>query len=148
TFSNSNVKATMTSSFTGSATGSAMADFFLGNVATFTLGTDSNFNLKSEYAGLYVGDTWKLNQKLTLNYGLRWEPYFPQVHPDKAISHFDQNAFNQGIRSSQFPTAPAGIFFPGDAGFPGTTGMYKKWSDFSPRLGLAWDPKGDGRTSI
>jgi hypothetical protein len=39
--------------------------------------------------------------------------------------------------------------FPGDAGYDGgLQGMHNQWRNFSPRLGFAWDMKGDGRTSV
>jgi len=44
--------------------------------------------------------------------------------------------------------APPGFSYPGDAGFPGKSGEYSQWKEFAPRLGFAWDPKGDGKTSI
>ena len=144
----SNNRSTMSTTSNGSISGSAMADFFLGNVSSFQNGTDASYDILARYLGLYVGDTWKVNQKLTLSYGLRWEPYFPQVHTEKFVFHFDHNLFTQGVKSNQFPTAPPGLVFPGDPGFPGLTGMYKKWTDFSPRLGLGWDVNGDGRTSV
>ena len=148
TVSYGNNYSTMTTSFTGAATGSAMADFFMGAVTSFANGTDWDWGLNSKYVGVYAGDVWKLNQKLTVNYGLRWEPYFPMIHTEKGVSHFDLNAFTKGIKSSQFPTTPAGIFFPGDPGFPGSSGMYTQWRNFAPRLGLAWDVSGDGRTAV
>ena len=36
----------------------------------------------------------------------------------------------------------------GDEGFPGTTGMKTVWSNVAPRVGVSWDPKGDGGTAI
>ena len=64
------------------------------------------------------------------------------------IYQFDQSRFNAGIKSTQFANAPAGLFYPGDPGFPDNTGMNKQWKDFAPRLGVVWDPKGDGKMSI
>jgi carboxypeptidase family protein/TonB-dependent receptor-like protein len=148
TNSYSNNYSTMTSTFNGQAYGLGMADFFMGSVASFGMGTYSDQNKKSRYFGLYGGDTWKLNQKLTLNYGVRWEPYFPMVHLDKSVFHFDADALAKGIKSNRFSTTPAGMLFAGDPGFPGLSGQYNKWWNFSPRAGLAWDVSGDGRTSV
>jgi hypothetical protein len=89
-----------------------------------------------------------LNPKLTVNAGLRWEPFFPLVNRDSSILHFDMDLVRQGVKTRQFPNAPAGLLFPGDPGFPGKSGMYDQWLNFSPRLGFAWDVHGDGRMSV
>ena len=77
---------------------------------------------EDKYIGLYGADTWKLNQKLTLNYGLRWEPYFPVVNMDGSAIHFDEDALEKGIKTTRFTNAPPGVFFNGDPGFPGIAG--------------------------
>ncbi len=134
--------------FTGDTTGLGLADFLTGNVATLTNGPTAAKNKRGTTLALYVADSWKLRSRLTLNYGLRWEPYFPLVDLKGGPSHFDRDAFVKGIRSRQFDTTPPGILFPGDAGFPLPEGQYKQWRNLSPRLGFAWDVTGDGRTSV
>ncbi len=69
--------------------------------------------------------------------------------PTGYVMHFDQSLFNQNVHSTVYPNAPAGLEFPGDPGFstnnrPSNT----KLNDFAPRLGVVWDPKGDGRMTI
>jgi hypothetical protein len=134
--------------FNGQITGLAMGDFLTGNVFTFTQSPPDTHRAKQWYAGLYVQDTWKVNARLTLNGGIRWEPYFPQERIDGLIGHFDLAAFNSGQKTTQFTNAPPGLFYPGDPGFPGNTGIQTRWTNFSPRVGLAWDPQGNGRTSV
>jgi hypothetical protein len=134
--------------FTGKATGLGMADFFTGKVTEFSEGTTADQNKQQTNLGFFAADTWKINQRVTLSGGLRWEPNFPVNNNDGSGSHFDQDAFNKGIKSSRFVKAPPGIFFQGDAGFPGAAGQNRNWMNFSPRLGLAWDVSGDGRTSV
>ena len=63
---------------------------------------------ESKYIGLYGADTWKVNQKLTLNYGLRWEPYFPMINLDGSAIHFDPDALRKGIKSNRFDEHTAG----------------------------------------
>jgi Carboxypeptidase regulatory-like domain/TonB dependent receptor len=134
--------------FNGQTTGLGMADFFTGDVSLFRNGAPSEQHNRSKYVGLYAADTWKLNQKLTLNYGVRWEPYLPQVNLDRSAIHVDVDAMNKGIKTKRFDNAPPGLFFEGDPGFPGKSGMYNQWWNFSPRVGFAWDVTGDGRTSV
>jgi hypothetical protein len=144
----SDSKSNFNASFTGQVTGLLMGDFFAGTVNQLSNGTDALHYKRTKYLGLYGGDTWKLNQKLIMSYGLRWEPYFPIRDLIGAMIHFDPVAMAQGIKSTKFSTTPPGVFYPGDPGFPGSSGMHTKWANFSPRLGLAWDVNGDGRTSI
>ena len=81
--------------------------------------------------------------------GVRWEPYLGQNVENGAITNFVLDNFRQGIKTTRFANAPAGLIYPGDPGFPaGKTGMNKQWRNMSPRAGVAWDVSGDGRTAI
>ncbi len=144
----SDSQAGLSFTFNGQTTGLGMADFFMGNVSQFQNGTYSVQNKRSKYFGLYGADTWKVSQELTMNYGLRWEPYFPIQNIEGGAMNFDEDALRKGIKSTRFTNTPPGLFFSGDPGFPGLAGLNKKWWNFSPRLGLAWDMTGNGRTSI
>ena len=134
--------------FNGQTTGLGLSDFLMGNVFQLSQATPEEHHSRQWYLGTYFADSWKATSRLNLNYGVRWEPYFPQQNPDRAFSHFERDAFSKGIKTTQFTQAPPGLFFPGDAGFPSTSGQYKQWGNFSPRLALAWDMTGDGRTSV
>src|SRR5262249_2547319 len=116
--------------------------------STLINGTSVEQHNRSKSVGLYVNDTWKYTQKLTLNFGLRWEPFFPQVNLDGTSIHYDEAALKAGIKTNRFINAPPGVFFDTDPGFAGRSGMYNQWTNFSPRVGLAFDPSGDGKTSI
>ena len=72
---------------------------------------------------MYGQDTWRVANTVTLNLGLRWDPYFGTVWENGTISNFSLDNFRAGVRSTSFPNAPAGLLYPGDAGFPpGKTG--------------------------
>ncbi len=64
------------------------------------------------------------------------------------ITDFDMGRFLAGIKSTVFANAPPGFYFPGDPGFPDKSATYSHWDHFDPRGGIAWDPKGDGKTSV
>ena len=73
--------------------------------------------MKQCYVGLYALDTWKLNSRATLNYGLRWEPGIAQQIRNGAIYNFNLDRYLRDERSTVFPNAPAGFLYPGDPGF-------------------------------
>src|SRR5262249_27013907 len=62
-------------SFTGQTTGLALSDFLAGAVTTFSQQGIQYDNERYQYFGAYAQDTWKATSHLTVNYGLRWEPY-------------------------------------------------------------------------
>src|SRR5205085_4202572 len=102
-----------------------------------------------KYLGFYAQDTWRARPRVTINGGLRWEPYFGQQVENGALSTFSMENFQKAVKSTVYHNAPAGFLWPGDPGFPkGNTGLYPQWSNLSPRIGVAWDVKGDGSLAI
>jgi hypothetical protein len=98
---------------------------------------------------VYGQDAWTVTDRVTLNLGLRWDPYQGVVWENGTITNFSFENFYNGVRSTKFPNAPAGLRFPGDPGMPpGRTGMNRQWLNLSPRVGAAWDVNGDGRTAV
>jgi hypothetical protein len=146
--SNANVRSPGVYSFTGTATGLGLADFITGKLAQLDQSAPNTLYMKQWYFGGYAQDTWKITPHLTLNYGVRWEPWFPQIITNGAIYNFSLARFQAGVRSSIFKNAPFGFYYPGDPGFPGKSGLNSRLGDFGPRIGLAWDPFGDGKTSV
>jgi hypothetical protein len=135
--------------FNGSITGLGLADFLLGRVAIFEHGSYFGVDLTQLYQGYYAQDTWRASERVTLNGGLRWEPFLGQQIQNGAIANFSRENFDKRIRSTQFINAPAGFIYPGDSGFPaGRSGLQKQWGNVSPRIGVAWDVTGNGRTSV
>lgn len=90
----------------------------------------------------FAQDAWKVSPRLTLTPGLRYEIYQPVGENNNKIA-----AFVPGFQSTLYPNAPLGYAFSGDPGIP--SGLYNiDYTDVAPRLGIAWDPKGDSRTAI
>jgi hypothetical protein len=140
--------------FTGQATGLGMADFLTGRLTSLFQGQPNKHQATELVLNGYVTDTWKLSSRFTANLGLRWDPYLAQRIPDVlegtpgAVYNFDHDRFISGVHSSVFVNAPAGFYYPGDPGFPGRSGINDQWWHFTPRVGFAWDVRGDGRTSL
>ena len=135
--------------FNGRATGLGLADFLTGQISQFRHGAPGLLINDQWYLGLYGQDTWQMTNRVTLNVGLRWEPYFGTNFKDATISNFVRENFDAGIKSTVYINAPAGLIYPGDPGFPeGTSGLKKQWMNLSPRVGAAWDVHGDGRLAV
>ncbi len=127
-------------------TGLGMSDFLLGRLNSMTQGVPNTTFANKWYAALYAQDTWKVNRRLTLNYGIRWEPFLPEGINNGAIFNYSYADFAAGKKSTVFRNAPAGLKYAGDPGFQGLTGVNRRYNQFAPRLGVAFDPKGDAKT--
>jgi hypothetical protein len=145
-----NVFSAVAFGFTGlpAATGLGMTDFLVGQLSTLTQATPNTVFTTKWGHSLYAQDTWKASRRLTINMGIRWEPFLPQRLNNGAVFNFDWDRFNRGVRSTVFRRAPVGLLYAGDPGFQGLTGVNNRFNQFAPRIGLAFDPRGDGRTSI
>jgi hypothetical protein len=134
--------------FSGAVTGLALADFLLGKPSAFTQATETVVYDRANYFGTYVQDAWKVSPRFTLSAGVRWDPFLPVTSKYGWLAHFDPALFAQNVHSTVYTKAPAGVVFPGDPNYPGDGVSNRRWNNFAPRIGVAWDPEGNGRTSI
>ncbi len=147
--SQANVRSPGQFTFNGSLTGLPLADFLSGRLQSLVQATPNSLDMQQFYMGLYAQDTWKVSPKVTFNYGLRWEPGFAQQIRNGAIYNFSADRFLAGEKTTQYANAPPGFLYPGDDGFTNDkAGMKDNLLQFSPRIGFAWDPTGDGRMAI
>jgi len=136
-------------SFNGQGTGLSLADFMMGVVSGGVVQGNPVYDYDDhDYLGAYVQDDWRLRANLSLNIGLRWEPFIPIRNTYSWVSNFDMARFDQGVKSTVYPQAPPGLLFPGDTGYTGRGATKSQLAQFAPRLGAIWTPGGDGKTSI
>jgi hypothetical protein len=129
--------------FSGQLSGNAASDFLLG-FPSQTRATTTQA-IQDGYGWLFAGyfqDEYRVTSQLTLNFGLRYELPTPFIDVNDAIT-----GFHTGQQSTIYPNAPAGLVYAGDAGVPRGIVPTDK-NNFAPRLSAAWDPVGDGKTSI
>ena len=133
--------------FTSDVVGNALAAFMIGKLRTFNQGAGEFKNNRNLFPAFYITDSWHATSRLTLTYGVRYEPYFPWNEIKGRVEEFSIPNYNAGIKSTVFPNAPAGLLFPGDPGMPsrGTTGTL---ADFAPRVGFAYAPSKNGKMSV
>jgi hypothetical protein len=128
--------------FNGSRTGYLPADILLGLPSLFNQDSGRTIRLSEAKGHYWVQDDWKAGNKLTINAGLRWEPWTP---PTDSLHNLV--GFNLGQQSTIAPDAPLGMVYPGDSGVPQS--LFKNdYKAFAPRLGFAYDLKGNARTVL
>ena len=135
-------------------------NFLLGNVSTFTQPSmDVTPDVRSWQVEAYAQDDYKFNPRMTLFYGLRWTYFGQPIDANSIMDNFDPALYNKANAPKIDPTT--GNVIPGTTGWQ-TNGIIiggknspfggqvsnNNWTNFAPRLGLAWDPIGDGKTSI
>jgi outer membrane receptor protein involved in Fe transport len=150
-------------SFTG---GDPTAEFLLGKPDTeLRIRYLNHPGYRAWSDGFFFQDDWKVSSRLTLNLGVRYELLFPFSeyraegesntiwNPRGPLPISGGGTYLPGAQSTVLPLAPPGLLFPGDKtshypnGIPtALIGLDKKLIE--PRIGFAWDPRGDGKTSI
>jgi len=123
-------------------TNNAIANLLLGSAVTFYQGLgDFNRGVRVWGLGTYAQDEWRASSRVTVNYGVRYERINPFTEIQDRL-----NGFVPGQQSTVYPNAPRGLVFPGDEGVG--KGIAHSANAVMPRLGVAWDPSGDGVWSV
>ena len=128
--------------FDGTGTGNGFADFLLGIPSFYQQGPAAPSNIRSKSSDGFLQDEWRVTRKLTLTLGVRYEYNSPKYDTEGRTF-----SVIPGLQSTVFPHAPTGLVFPGDQGAPRGVNFPDK-NNWAPRLGFAWDPGGNGKTSV
>jgi outer membrane receptor protein involved in Fe transport len=124
-------------------TKNVLADFVLGLPEEFQQGSgDPALNGSSWTYSFYAQDEYRLNKRITIEAGVRYEVNAPYVEQHNHLA-----ALHPGQQSTVQPTAPVGLVYPGDANTPRST-YDTDINNVAPRLGVIFDPGGNGRTSF
>lgn len=134
-------------SFTADNTNDALASYMLGYVRTLTQGFGEYKDNNLYSVSLYAQDDIHATSRLTVNLGLRWEPFFPWHETMNRMEQFSVSDYMAGKRSSIYTNAPPGLLFPGDSGMP-YYGLNSSYRNFSPRVGFAYALTSDHKTSL
>jgi hypothetical protein len=121
----------------GGVNGLDLATFLLGDVTSFAryvnnpnIAGANNAAERQKRWFFYGQDTWRLTPKLTLNYGLRWEIYFPETVNGKGHGGFANIVDNGGA---------GGIRVAGYGRYGTNGNVDNKWTAFAPRVGVAYE---------
>jgi len=146
-------------------TGNGLANMLLGN---YTSAAQQNGQFLATFRfqtwEAYAQDTWKVNRKLTLEYGLRWVYNGPTYTYGKYLmNYFDPSLYDAAKAVSIVTNAPGsarqgsivpnsgnpynGMIVEGTSGWP-QGGVKHRFNNFGPRFGFAYDPTGNGKTAI
>jgi len=128
-----------------SSTGNAIADFYTGYEQTYYMDNGRKAYLREWRPAIYLQDDWKATQRLTLNLGLRWDPWMPPIDANGTLVGF--NLANPNFQSTIAPGAPKGMWFVGDPGLSNTV-FNNNFKDFAPRIGFAYNVFGNSKTVV
>lgn len=143
---------------TGVTTGNIVADFLLRDM-TFDFDENSaQRQVPQRWRDLefYVSDSWKVGPRLTFDYGVRYSMFYNPYAADDKVMSFDPSRFDPALGDDPCNGLlhPPGTTFCEDAGFVGgaagpNRSLYEQdTNNFAPRLGVAWDLTGEGKTVV
>jgi Carboxypeptidase regulatory-like domain len=132
-FTFSNLMTSQPNSPSFGSLGSSVASFLLGAVGTAGAFIPQETGLRDLRIGLFAQDEWRVNPKLTLSYGLRWDfnPSFSEVN--NLMSSFEPNIPNPGAGGLL-----GALAFAGQSGLPGKFFATNWKAGFGPRLGVSY----------
>jgi hypothetical protein len=157
--------------FNGNYTGNDFADFLLGYANSYTeLAVQDSGHWNNVSWAAYVQDNWRVNKRLTLNLGLRWDGVPHTYEANNRMANFYPNLYNPanaavilpggnispsspGLGTSPNPILAGipfylnGIGIAGQAGIPNGL-VQNHWAAFGPRVGFAYDLTGQGKTVL
>jgi carboxypeptidase family protein/TonB-dependent receptor-like protein len=137
----------------------AFANFLLGNVASFSQASeDVTPDIHANQYELYVQDDFRVKPNFTLNLGVRYSNFRQPTDSNHELTNFDPALFNRANVPALTPSGLLanvsansylnGIIINGQNSPFGQKVGSQDNTDFAPRFGFAWDPFGDGKTSI
>lgn len=121
----------ITSNLGAANTGNALAAFLLGEVNAGSVQTSDLIQSRAAYLAFYAQDDWRLTDRLTLNYGLRWEAELPRYERNGR-----QNSFNP-VAINPVSGTPGIVTFAGLNGTP-KRAFATDLDNFGPRFGFAY----------
>jgi hypothetical protein len=116
----------------------AIQAYGLGFPSVFIQGFgDPNSSLKNTPIAFFAQDSWKINRRLTLNYGLRYDYEFTQ--------QFAPSPFRDPLTGINLTAADVQV---AQDALNVTQGFPRDKNNFAPRVGIAYDVNGDGKTVV
>jgi hypothetical protein len=131
----------ITSNLGAPDTGNALASFMLGEVNSASVQMSDLIQTRASYVALYAQDDWRVTNRLTLNYGLRWETELPRREKNNKMNAFDPTKINP------VSGTPGVVTFAGLNGTP-ERAFATDWNNFGPRVGFAYQLTESGRTVL